>query len=1094
MRINLALFLLLFISICASAQKTEKIGSGKIIAEGVKLHNEGKYKEAIEKYVMVSRNDTNYAMALYEIAYSQHADSNYTGALKTVEEGLQQSNDEYELLFLVLKGSIIDDNGDSKRALSIYDSAQKKYPNYQGLMLNRAVVLMRMKKNDDAEKVLEDLLVINPYYSSAHFRLAQIQLQKGQVIPAMMSLYTYLIVNPSGPYKSTSINLLDNISKGTDEITTAVSDRTVQPEGNFSMVEQIVLSKIALNKEYKILTDVDDPIIRQLQVMMEKLSYESDNNDFFMQFYVPYLKDIYNKKMFEPATFHAFSDVNVEKIQHYLKKNEKEVAAAKSVIEASLETIRSTRELNLAKRQQLPAMYHFDNGTMFGKGLLEKEKPTGKWELYHENGNIKSFGQFNNNGLKEGKWTYYFDNGSIGGYDSWINGVQEGEDLVYNKRGLLTTKSYFKNGKLNGDKTAYYAIGPVFSITSYKDGKEDGKYVQYYNTGRKKIEATTAADELNGPYKTYHENGKPEIVGTYIKGKVDGPYKTYYDNGQLEFEAVYKNGEIVGSAKSYHTNGKLKRVSNYVNGLLEGESVEYNDQGVVVEKDTYKKGKSEGTAQYFDDDGILYSSLEFDNDKLKSAKYFNKAGKEIGSSTRQNKQIELTTYTPEGFKNSIVLYNDEGQKMKSDKFFYPSGQVKETNNYKDGMLEGTTTGYYPSGKLQYETSYSKDKKNGLFRIYHVNGKVKSEGWYDDDQLNGDLIEYNEKGNVTTITTFLNDIPYGTRVNYFPNGKKDDEDLFTSGWITGLRQFDTMGNIITTVKMVNGTGVYKSIFPNGKTRYEGNYIDGQVHGKFISYFFDGTKLAEKNYDHGLLDGEYTDYYYGGKLSNKGSYILGEKTGTWKSFYLDGKVWREEEFVNGNLEGKTVYYYPDGKVDHEIMYRNNLRNGELKRYSSDGQLVSILTYKNDVAVSYTYKDKNGQLLPAIRIPGDNGSVVSYFSNGNKSSEMKFVDGKLGGKYVLYYPNGKVYYEEEDMEYGLSKGKAREYYTDGQLKTDYVYFFDNHDGPYKEYHPNGKLKEEGTYYNGSLHGVVKFYDQNGKTTETRYYYYGVLLNVTR
>jgi antitoxin component YwqK of YwqJK toxin-antitoxin module len=1093
MRLQFATLLLLC-SFSTFAQKSQKINSGEIIAEGVKLHNEGKYKDAIKKYTQVSRNDTNYVMALYETAYSLQADSNYAEAIKITDEALDQESDEYDLMLRILKGSIIDDNGDSKRAIGIYDSALVRYPNSQNLMLNKAVVLMRMQNLDGAEKILKDVLLRNPFYSSAHFRLAQVELQKGQVIPSMMGLYTYLINNPSGPYKSSVIKLLDNLSKVTDNITEVIGKRTSEPEGNIAMVEQIVLSKIALSSEYKVLTDLDDPIIRQLQVMMEKLSYDAGNDDFFMQFYVPYLKEIYNRKVFEPAVFYAFSDVDVEKIQRYLKKNEKEITAAKKVIGSNLEQIRLTRELNYSKRQQLSTLYHFDNGVLFGKGSLEKEKPVGKWEFYYENGNIKSTGQFNMNGGKEGKWTYYYENGSVSSYDNWKNGLQEGEDLVYNRKGVLTSRANYSMGKLNGEKTEFFALGHVFSITTYKEGKESGKYSQYYSSGRKKIEAMEAEDELSGPYKSYHENGKAEIIATYANGKVDGMYKSYYDNGQLEYEAIYKNGNIEGPVKIYHRNGKVKRTSNYIKGLLEGESVEYNTEGGVIEKDIYKKGKSEGNSEYFDDDGKIFSSLLFENDKLKSAKYFDKTGKIISSSERRNKQIELTTFNAEGFKNSIVIYNDDGKKLQTEKYFYPSGQLKETDNYADGMLDGTTISYFPGGKVEAEINYSKDKKNGIFRNYYVNGQVKSEGWYDNDELNGDIIEYDEKGNIKTVTTYLNDIIYGIRENYFPNGKKDNEDITTSGWIIGLHQFDTAGKKIYTVKMVKGSGDYKSIFPNGKIRFEGKYVNGQVNGVFTNYYYDGTPLSIKNYDHGLLDGDYTEYYYGGKLANKGSYTLDKKTGTWKTFYPDGGIWREEHYVDGNQEGKTLYYFPNGKIDREIMYKDDERNGEYIRYSMDGELSGILIYKNDVAVSYTYKDKNGKLLPIIPIRGGNGNVTTYYSNGNKSAELKFVDGKLDGKYVLYHSDGKVYYQEEDMEYGLTKGEVKEYYQNGNVKTDFQDYYDNQDGLYKEYYENGKLKEEGNYYNGLLHGTYKYYDQNGKVAESRNYYYGMLLNVTK
>ncbi len=76
-----------------------------------------------------------------------------------------------------------------------------------------------------------------------------------------------------GGFRGNSISLLDNIARGKDEIVEAVNKRTEEPDENFKLLEQIVLSKIALDKGYKTLVKLDDPISRQLQVILEKLEF-----------------------------------------------------------------------------------------------------------------------------------------------------------------------------------------------------------------------------------------------------------------------------------------------------------------------------------------------------------------------------------------------------------------------------------------------------------------------------------------------------------------------------------------------------------------------------------------------------------------------------------------------------------------------------------------------------------------------------------------------------------------------------------------------------------------------------------------------------
>lgn len=1077
-----------------NAQNFPPVNSGDLISQAIKLHDSKNYKEAIKLYRKIPANDTNYVRSLYELSYSLVADSNLKEALSTCDLGLNKDNGEYELDFLSLRASIIDDQGEYEKALGLYDSALTKYPNSQSLMFNKAVCLMRLKRKVEAEELLQKLVVKSPYYSSAHFRLGQLALQKGQIVPATICFFTYLLMAPEGSYANSCIKLLDGISKMTDEATQYVANRKTESEGSFAVVEQIMTSKIALDKNYKILTSLDDPIIRQLQVMMEKLEYEKDNTDFYMEYYVPYLKSLFEKNFFEPSVYSALSGVNIEKIQDYLKKNQKDVSKAIDVINEHLQSIRTTRELNFEKRLVAKRIYQFDNGVLFAKGEMNGSKTVGRWEFYHKNGNLKSVGDYNSNGNKEGRWVYYFENGKFGGLDNWKDGKQDGEDLTYNKQGVVITRANFSNGKLNGEKTSYYAIGHSYTISGFVNGIEKGNYRKYFASGRLKIDANTDEGQFDGSYKSYFENGKPEIICTYAKGKINGPYKSYYDNGQLEFQANYSNGIINDEAITYHRNGKVKRKASYVNDLIEGDELEYNDEGILIQKVNYKKGKAEGTAEYYDDDGKLYSTFQFDNNKLKLAKYFDKKGNVISTSARESKQIALTNFNAEGFRSAYSVYNDKAEKQGNDSIFYNSGKLKEVNFYKDGLLDGTSTGYYANGLKQYEVNFRENKKEGLTTNYYPNGKIQSQGWYIDGDQDGDWIEYNEKSSMTFKGTYLENDYYGTTQSFFANGALDYETDYLSGWIRAVHQFDSTGKEINTITLTNGTGKYKGIYFNGKTRFDGAYLQGELHGTFTNYFVDGTVETVRNYDHGFLNGAYKDFYYGGQLYSEGQYEMEKKAGLWKTYYKNGKIMREEMFIDGDRNGKSVYYFDNGKIEKEVYYKDGLRNGSNKRYSDDGQLVDIIYFKDDVPVSYTYNNKDGQLLAPIPIKGGSASITTYYANGNKSAEMVYADGKLTGTFKLYFPNGNLYYEEEELINGLTNGKLREFYSNGAVKTTYNYLLDNVDGPYKEYYDNGKLKEEGSFYNGYNNGPRKFYDNNGKLILTLNYYYGSILNITK
>ncbi|MCW3073800.1 MAG: phophatidylinositol-4-phosphate 5-kinase [Flaviaesturariibacter sp.] len=1077
----------------AIAQSPAVFNSGMVLSEAIKLHDKEEYKKAVTLFKSIPRNDTNYVKALYEMSLSYLLDSNYTAALAACEEGLKQDPEDQELDLLISKGSILDEMGKREEALATYNAALQKYPASQGLLLNKAITLLRADIPQEAEVILQNLVLTNPYYASAHMKLANCAISQGRPIPAMLSLFSYLMISPNGRHFNSAIQLLSAISKNDDAIRELVESRK-NAEETFGRAEQVILSKIALDKDYKQQTAIDDPIIRQLQALMDIIQYDESSDDFYMQYYVPVFKQIITTKRFEPLVNLGFSNVNLEAIQKYVKKNSKEIKEAANEVSVYFNQIRTTRELSYKKRLNAPALYHYDtDNTIIGKGRTNaKNDPVGTWEYYFDNGNLKARGDYSEESKKQGLWKFQYANGKQSGIENWQNDVQHGEDIIYFLNGNTMVKTLFTEGKRNGESTKYYSIGHIRSITPYKDNQENGVYREFYSSGRKYIEATMAADKNNGTYTSYYKNGKIAKTCTYKDGLLEGPYKSYHENGQLSFEATYTNDKLNGEAKNYHENGKLKETRRFVNDKLEGEDLEYNNEGVLITKVSYKDGKAQGLAYYYDADGKLYSTFLFDKDIFKEARYYDKSGKEISTSARKGKNMDLTVYSPEGFKGSFFTYNDAGQKINTGTYYYASGKVKETNEYKEGQVQGMCIGYYQNGTKEYEITYANDEKNGPATFYHLNGKIKSSGFYKDGDADGDWTNYNEKGNVTEKFTYLNGDLTGYSETYLPNGKLDLEEVYQKGWLTSLHQYDSTGKTIFSGAFKNGNGKYESIFPNGKKRYEGTYKNGEFDGPFTVYYGNGGIRVKKGFDRGLLQGNYTDYHVNGKVASTGEYELGDKKGTWKYYTAAGAIWKEETYAGGKVNGKSIFYHANGKIDREIEYKSGEIHGSYKRYSDDGFLMLTTFYTEGKINGYTYLDKSGQPVKTIHLPGGNGKIESYFASGVRSAEMQYAEGKLQGHFKLYYSTGQLYYQC-DNEAGLTQGRATEYYKNGAVQSEYNYYFDNMDGSYKEYHENGKVKEEGQYYNGSENGIFNYYDATGKRTEQRKYYYGILLAIT-
>ena len=128
-KVYIAIIVIFFSFLISNAysQKIPLINSGEIIEKAVELHDEGEYKEAIELYKKINRNDTNYLIALTELSMSYLADSNFEEAIKTAQEGLRIDPFNNPELYVNL-GTAYDNAGQSEKSLQVYNDGIKNFP------------------------------------------------------------------------------------------------------------------------------------------------------------------------------------------------------------------------------------------------------------------------------------------------------------------------------------------------------------------------------------------------------------------------------------------------------------------------------------------------------------------------------------------------------------------------------------------------------------------------------------------------------------------------------------------------------------------------------------------------------------------------------------------------------------------------------------------------------------------------------------------------------------------------------------------------------------------------------------------------------
>ncbi len=563
--------------------------------------------------------------------------------------------------------------------------------------MNKGTVLIKLNRDQEAEQIFQQAILLDPYAYTCHFKLGIVALRQGKLIPGMLSLIAYLLMNPEGKYHGSCINLLSSIAKNEDEIQQYVNNRKEQPAENYQLMEQIIQSKIALDKNYKPIIRLDDAISRQIQVLFEKLKYEEGSNDFYMQYYMPWFSKVFAGNQFELFINQIFSGVNLPAIQNYLKKNKKEIAGLKQDAGNYFNVIRSTREIVPGKRSMEGVVWYFSEGTLVGKGraINNGEKLLGPWKFYYEYGNIKAEGAYSENGEKEGPWVYYFFDGRVKGKELYHNGRQEGEETYYTHEGGVSSHSWYKNNQLEAEYISYFMNGNIHITDHYAAGKEDGEKRTYYSGGGLSMIDNFKAGLQEGESRSVNENGSLDYIATYRNGKLDGPYKKYFANGQLAATGNYSLDQQTGPWKYFYENGKTKEDATFVSGKEEGQFSYYYENGQLEYSYMSKKGRAQGEEIFYDEDGKVYCRYILDNDKLMSAKYFDKTGKLISESGFKQKQTDLTSFDPAGIKKMECTYNERGNTTGKKTYYYPSGAISQTEFYKEGDLSGPLQSFYP---------------------------------------------------------------------------------------------------------------------------------------------------------------------------------------------------------------------------------------------------------------------------------------------------------------------------------------------------------------------------------------------------------------
>ena len=124
------------------------------------------------------------------------------------------------------------------------------------------------------------------------------------------------------------------------------------------------------------------------------------------------------------------------------------------------------------------------------------------------------------------------------------------------------------------------------------------------------------------------------------------------------------------------------------------------------------------------------------------------------------------------------------------------------------------------------------------------------------------------------------------------------------------------------------------------RFERNYENGKLHGKYTEWYSDGSPKLSAYYYKGQINGMYTRWYSNGNIKIEARYIDGTRAGIYKEYYENGNIRLDYLYTaTGQQDGNQTEYRMNGFKMHQRIYKMGKLIGN-KVWRADGTQDPIL----------------------------------------------------------------------------------------------------------------------------------------------------------
>jgi tetratricopeptide (TPR) repeat protein len=310
-----------------------------IIRDGVRLHDQEKYDEAIAKYQEVLAHSPANMTALYEMAFSYLAKKDYVKGRDAANRGTEYASDMLPMFYDLL-GESYDAAGEPQKAIEQYERGIAAVPDASVLYHNMAITYLESLKNEgEARRSLKRGADVDPTDVDIQLMLGQVFRSGGYQTPALLAFSKALLFDPTNGRALQAIGWWRAILRGGLPATsggqaTAMASQTPASktdEGDFSAIDrQFAIGQQAIvtamdngaGEMPTLLAQVNDIVTR-----LAALDPGKYKETFVGRQYLPYFAELKKRNDVEPFVYWILQRAPVTGVRDWLDKNKPRVQA-----------------------------------------------------------------------------------------------------------------------------------------------------------------------------------------------------------------------------------------------------------------------------------------------------------------------------------------------------------------------------------------------------------------------------------------------------------------------------------------------------------------------------------------------------------------------------------------------------------------------------------------------------------------------------------------------------------------------------------------------------------------------------------------------